>query len=86
MRQFCFGAALLLGLGAITPAYAYMRCTPSSCIDTESGYYTQSHCDWGGCRPLGGIVGRVGPGGYDSSYQYGGPRYRRYPHGYYYRY
>lgn len=81
MRQFCYGAAFLLGLGALAPAHAYMRCTASSCIDTQSGYYTQSHCDYGGCRPLGGVVGQLGPNGYDSKYAYGG--YRRYHHGYY---
>jgi hypothetical protein len=45
-----------------------MRCTPNSCIDQRTGAYTQSHCDYNGCRPLGGVVGRVGPNGYDSAY------------------
>jgi hypothetical protein len=83
MRQFCYALAFFMGLGAIAPAHAYMRCTPSSCIDTRSGYYTQSHCDGSGCRPLGGVVGQVGPNGYDSAYAYGGNRYGRYPRGYY---
>src|SRR6185312_15098488 len=34
-------------------------CTPSSCIDQRTGQYTESHCDRRGCRPLGGVVGRV---------------------------
>jgi hypothetical protein len=80
MRQSCIAIGLLLALGTITQAHAYMRCTPSSCIDTRSGYYTQSTCNYGGCRPLGGVVGQVGPGGYDSAYAYGGPRFRRHHH------
>ena len=52
-----------------------MQCTPSSCIDMQTGVYTQSTCDRYGCRPLGGAVGRLGPGGYDRprypSNQYG---------------
>jgi hypothetical protein len=51
------------------------RCTPNSCIDLQTGVYTQSTCDRYGCRPLGGAVGRLGPGGYDQprypSNQYG---------------
>lgn len=76
-------ALLLLGTGAAiagpsthplaTESLAVevqMRCTPSSCIDMQTGVYTQSTCDQFGCRPLGGAVGRLGPGGYDQ------PRYR----------
>lgn len=52
-----------------------MRCTPNSCIDMQTGVYTQSTCDQYGCRPLGGAVGRLGQGGYDlpryPSNQYG---------------
>ena len=58
-----------------------LRCTPNSCIDQRTGAYTQSHCDYTGCRPMGGVVGRVGPNGYDSAYD--GPRYPRYRHRYY---
>jgi hypothetical protein len=74
MRQ-SYIVALLLGLGTITQAHAGLLCTPQSCIDTRTGYYTQSTCDYSGCRPLSGVVGRVGPGGYDSAYDYGRPRY-----------
>jgi hypothetical protein len=70
MRQLYIAAVLVLGgLGATsTRADAAMRCTPYSCIDSQTGYYTQSTCSFYGCRPLGGVVGRVGPGGYDSKY------------------
>ena len=70
MRQLCIAAVLVLGgLGAnSTQANAAMRCTPYSCIDSQTGYYTQSHCSYYGCRPLGGVVGPVGPGGYDRPY------------------
>lgn len=47
-----------------------MRCTPSSCIDEQTGVYTQSHCDRYGCRALGGPVGQLGPGGYDEGPMY----------------
>ena len=36
-----------------------LQCTPISCIDPTTGYYTQSTCDQNGCRQLGGIVGHV---------------------------
>jgi hypothetical protein len=87
MKRLCIAALLLLGgLGVTTQANAGMRCTPSSCIDTQSGYYTQSHCGYNGCQPLGGVVGRVGPNGYDSAYAYDRP-YVRHHRGYYgYRY
>ena len=58
---------VLTAFGAITQANADMvsavrppmQCTPASCIDPSTGYYTQSTCDQDGCRQLGGIVGRV---------------------------
>jgi hypothetical protein len=71
----CIAVVLLLGLGTITQAHAALRCTPSSCIDPRTGYYTESHCDYRGCRPIPGVVGRLGPGGYDSKYD---PRYSAY--------
>ena len=85
MKHLCIAAALLLGgLGATSPANAAMRCTPNSCIDTQSGYCTQSHCDYNGCQPLGGVVGRLGPNGYDSAYAYDRPYVRhRYYHDHY---
>lgn len=43
-------------------ASAQFQCSPTSCIDPRTGYYTQSTCDRYGCRPLGGIVGRTNPG------------------------
>jgi hypothetical protein len=63
-----WGIALALtAFGAITHANADMveadrpplHCTPVSCIDPSTGYYTQSTCDQDGCRQLGGILGRV---------------------------
>lgn len=87
LRVCCTALGLLLGLGAVTQANAALRCTPSSCIDTRTGNYTESVCDYRGCRPGSGVVGRLGPGGYDSKYDprysdYG--RYRGYRSGYRY--
>jgi len=39
-----------------------LRCDQSRCINPRTGVYSQSTCDWQGCRPLGGPVGRVSPG------------------------
>jgi hypothetical protein len=87
MRRLGIVVGILAGLGTITAANAALRCTPNSCIDDQTGVYTQSHCDYNGCQPLGGVVGRLGPGGYDSAYDYGGPRYyRHYHHHHWHRY
>ncbi len=84
MKLLCIALALL-GVGTVAQANAtsrsseqailtqvQWRCTPSSCINEQNGYYTQSHCDYRGCRPIPGVVGRLGPNGYDSKYD---PRY-----------
>ena len=62
-------ALILAAIGAMAQAKADlvtserqpMQCTPSSCIDPRTGDFTQSHCDQFGCRPLGGVVGRLSP-------------------------
>jgi len=48
-------------LGApITAAQAVrMDCNESRCLDTRTGAYTQSSCDYRGCYPIGGVVGRL---------------------------
>jgi hypothetical protein len=38
-----------------------MQCSMSACVDPRTGAYTQSRCDYRGCRPVGGIVGYVQP-------------------------
>ena len=40
---------------------ARWECNENRCIDTRSGAYTQSHCGYGGCRPMSGIVGYADP-------------------------
>jgi hypothetical protein len=66
MKQWCT-ALVLIAFGVISPATADMvererlplQCTPVSCIDPSTGYYTQSTCDQDGCRQLGGVLGHV---------------------------
>lgn len=74
MKVFGLGLAILLGgtvssqaATAMVPLKAQsatlnvrMECTPSRCLDTRTGAYTQSSCDYRGCFPIGGIVGYVG--------------------------
>ncbi|MCC8957622.1 hypothetical protein H8B02_30585 [Bradyrhizobium sp. Pear77] len=62
------------------------RCTPSSCINEQNGLYTQSHCGYRGCRPIPGVVGRLGPNGYDSKYDDPYSAYGQYRGGYRHRY
>lgn len=51
-------------------------CTPQSCIDQRTGVYTASNCDYRGCRPSSGPVGRLP--GYGGGPAYGGgPGYGR---------
>jgi len=47
-----------------------MHCTPQSCVDQRTGVYTASSCDYRGCRPSSGPVGRLP--GYGGGYGYGG--------------
>jgi len=46
-----------------------MLCTPQSCVDQRTGVYTASSCDYRGCRPSSGPVGRLP--GYGGGYGYG---------------
>ena len=77
VMNFANAAPLIGALAADHPIQVQMRCTPSSCIDMQSGVYTQSTCDQYGCRPIGGAVGRIGPDGYDRP-RYSGNRYGRF--------
>jgi hypothetical protein len=58
------GAALALpALPLEAPAgivQVQLQCTPASCIDPRTGVYTESTCDYRGCRPSSGPVGRLG--------------------------
>lgn len=36
-----------------------LECTPSRCLDTRTGAYTQSSCNRNGCYPIGGVVGYI---------------------------
>jgi hypothetical protein len=64
-----------------------MRCDVNSCIDQRTGVYTESTCDYRGCRPSSGPRGRIG--GYGQDYRYSRGRdyddgyYRRRDYGYY---
>jgi len=61
--------AALLAFGMIAQAQATlsddvrppMQCSPVSCIDPQTGDYTQSVCDAAGCRQSGGVIGRPRP-------------------------
>lgn len=55
-----------------------LRCDQNSCIDQRTGVYTASTCDYRGCRPSSGPVGRIG--GYGQDYRYS--RGRGYDDGY----
>jgi hypothetical protein len=52
-------------------------CNPSRCIDPRTGAFTQSVCDYRGCRPSGGVIGYDRPGpGYPPPPPYGGGQAR----------
>lgn len=78
------GAAEAMPLAAPTPAtlpitQVQLRCDQNSCIDQRTGVYTASTCDYRGCRPSSGPVGRIG--GYGQDYRY--KRSHGYDDGYY---
>lgn len=58
-----------------------LRCDQNSCIDQRTGTYTASTCDYRGCRPSSGPVGRIGPNGQD--YRFSRGRGYGYDDGYY---
>jgi hypothetical protein len=77
------GAALALpALPLEAPAaivQVQLQCTPQSCLDPRTGVYTESTCDYRGCRPSSGPVGRLGgpQRGYGGGYDDERPRRRR---------
>ncbi|HTV87535.1 MAG TPA: hypothetical protein VME41_00830 [Stellaceae bacterium] len=38
------------------------ECSPVSCINSQTGAYTQSGCDAGGCHPTSGVIGYTNRG------------------------
>lgn len=57
-----------------------LQCTQFSCINPRTGEYTRSRCDYRGCYPISGPVGRIDRFGNDQryydDYDRGPPRYR----------
>lgn len=73
---FAAGAAEAMPLAPSAPAglpivQVQLRCDQNSCIDQRTGVYTASTCDYRGCRPSSGPVGRIGGNGQDHRFSRG---------------
>ena len=78
---FCMVAEVALAAPGRFQTFEQIRfeCNQNRCLDTRSGAYTASTCDWNGCRPSSGVVGYTDPRTSPQHPRYEGYGYRRGP-------